>query len=155
MNKVIGLFLAVILLVFGAAQLIAVKSSLTKTKFALLLAFAVLSHFALDLIVHRPDLPLYDSDSYMLGFGLWNNVAVSYIVEMLIFLAGAFLYYKTGLVDRKSKKIGLVLFLIVMLIFNLINILGPPPPDTTMLAVSGLALYIIVALYGFWLDRSC
>jgi hypothetical protein len=37
----------------------------------LILGAAVFSHWILDLIVHRPDLALYDN-TYKMGFGLWN-----------------------------------------------------------------------------------
>src|SRR5262245_10516174 len=49
----------------------------TVTFGALLVGFAVFSHWLLDLIVHRPDLPLYD-DSYKVGLGLWDYAAVAF-----------------------------------------------------------------------------
>src|SRR5207249_566954 len=43
---------------------------------ALLVAVAVFSHWVLDLVVHRPDLPLYD-DTLKVGLGLWNHRPVA------------------------------------------------------------------------------
>src|SRR5713101_7880489 len=40
-------------------------------KAAVYLGAAVFSHWILDLLVHRPDLSLYD-DTMKVGFGLWN-----------------------------------------------------------------------------------
>jgi hypothetical protein len=39
-------------------------------------SLGVVSHWVLDLVVHRPDLPLYPG-SQRLRFGLWNNVAAT------------------------------------------------------------------------------
>jgi len=48
------------------------KSSLPKSKTALVMATAVLSHFVLDAIVHNPDLDLFGNGVYKIGLGLWN-----------------------------------------------------------------------------------
>lgn len=43
------------------------------------------SHWLLDLLVHRPDLPLYD-DTMKMGLGLWNYPAIALALEaMLLF----------------------------------------------------------------------
>lgn len=129
------------------------RSSLTKAKFGLLIGFAVISHLLLDLIVHRPDIPLASEDSIKFGFGLWNHVAVSYTLEALIFVGGALIYYKAVDYLTRKRKIALGAFVIVLLLINLINLIGPPPPDTTTIAVTGFISYIVFALFGFWLDR--
>src|SRR5216110_1016954 len=43
---------------------------------SVLIGLAVLSHWILDFVVHRPDLPLYDN-SAKVGLGLWNHTAVA------------------------------------------------------------------------------
>lgn len=60
----------------------------------------VFSHWILDLIVHRPDLPLLPGNLGslpLLGFGLWQLPAVSAVVELALALGGAYLYYKSAL----------------------------------------------------------
>jgi hypothetical protein len=47
------------------------------TTAALAVAAAVFSHWVLDFIVHRPDLPLYD-DAVKVGLGLWNLPALAF-----------------------------------------------------------------------------
>jgi membrane-bound metal-dependent hydrolase YbcI (DUF457 family) len=130
------------------------KTGLSKLKFGLILAFAVFSHFLLDVIVHRPDIPLAGSDSFKIGMGLWNNVAFAYILEALIFIGGVLLYFKSGLLKTKKRKIGLIVFAVCLMIMNLINLLGPPPLNTNMVASSGLVVYIVIALIGFWIDKQ-
>jgi hypothetical protein len=53
---------------------------------AFLLAFLVISHWFLDLLTHRPDLPLGFSGSTKLGLGLWNHKVATLTVEIFIFL---------------------------------------------------------------------
>jgi queuine tRNA-ribosyltransferase len=57
----------------------------------LIVAVAVFSHWVLDLIVHRPDLALYDSQ-YKMGFGLWNYRVPAFILEIGLLIGGAALY---------------------------------------------------------------
>lgn len=62
----------------------------------------VFSHWILDLIVHRPDLPILPANAGnlpLLGFGLWQVPAASALVELALAAAGAYLYYRSA---RKS-----------------------------------------------------
>lgn len=57
----------------------------------------VFSHWLLDLLVHRPDLPILPGNAGnlpLLGFGLWEFPVISAIVELVLVLAGAYLYYR-------------------------------------------------------------
>jgi hypothetical protein len=76
----------VLSLVFGGIVVVFIPGDRAKT--ALLVAAASFSHWILDLIVHRPDLPHYDN-SAKVGFGLWQHVAVSFPLELIVLGAGA------------------------------------------------------------------
>jgi hypothetical protein len=57
----------------------------------------VFSHWVLDLLVHRPDLPILPGNADhlpLLGFGLWEISMLSAIVELALVLGGAYLYYR-------------------------------------------------------------
>ncbi len=57
----------------------------------------MISHWILDLIVHRPDLPILPGNAGnlpLLGFGLWQLPIASIIVELGLALAGAYLSYQ-------------------------------------------------------------
>src|SRR5436190_4934353 len=58
---------------------------------ALWLAALVLSHWVLDVVAHRPDVPTWPGGP-RLGAGLWNSLAATLIVEFLLFGAGVWLY---------------------------------------------------------------
>jgi hypothetical protein len=113
---------------------------------------AVLSHWVLDLIVHRPDLPLTPGETMRVGFGLWNHPVAAIAVESAIFLLGLWLYCRaTRPADRTGtwSLVGLVAFLILV---HIGNILGPPPPSAEAIAWIGHAQWLIV-LFAFWVDR--
>ena len=59
---------------------------------AIWIAAAVVSHWALDWITHRPDLPIMPGDSTKVGLGLWNSVPATLIVESAMFAAGVWVY---------------------------------------------------------------
>jgi membrane-bound metal-dependent hydrolase YbcI (DUF457 family) len=80
-------------------------------KNALLLGALVVGHWILDLFTHRPDLPLLPWSETKVGFGLWNSLWGTIVVEGLIFIGGAYLYiHSTRALNRKGSY-GLWLFL--------------------------------------------
>ena len=63
------------------------------------IAAVVFSHWALDLLVHRPDLPILPGNAGnlpLLGFGLWQVPLVSALAELVLVLGGAYLYYRSA-----------------------------------------------------------
>ena len=67
---------------------------------ALTIGLMIFSHWVLDLIVHRPDLPILPGnagDLPLLGFGLWDYPSISVVVEAILVLAGAFLYWRAAI----------------------------------------------------------
>ncbi len=122
-------------------------------KGAVLLSGLVLSHWFLDLLVHRPDLPLLPDSDVMVGLGLWNHVAATVLLEGAIFLAGALLYLRTTRPRNTAGKYGTWGLLIFLGIVYVMNLLGPPPPSAEPIAVVGLAQWLLVAL-AYWIDRN-
>lgn len=60
---------------------------------------AAFSHWILDLVVHRPDLPILPGNAGnlpLLGIGLWQWPVVVVAVELLLVLGGAYLYYRAA-----------------------------------------------------------
>jgi membrane-bound metal-dependent hydrolase YbcI (DUF457 family) len=63
------------------------------------LAAVVFSHWLLDLVVHRADMPILPGNAGglpRLGFGLWRLPAVSIAVELALVLVGALLYWRAA-----------------------------------------------------------
>jgi hypothetical protein len=71
------------------------------------LGLVVFSHWVLDLIVHRPDLPLLPGGAGnlpRLGFGLWRHPLAAMIVELALVVAGAFLYWRAARATVASSR---------------------------------------------------
>ena len=72
-----------------------------RSKDAIVLGLCVFSHWLLDFLTHRPDLPLGIGTNVFFGLGLWNSVPGTVIVEVLLFAAGIWLYIRaTSAKDR-------------------------------------------------------
>jgi len=122
-------------------------------KTSIILGLLVLSHWFLDLLVHIPDLPIFPGAGIKVGFGLWNSLAATLIVEGLVFAAGLYFYLKT---TKSKNKIGtfalwgLVVFLVAIYISNL---LGPPPPSAEAIGLVGNSQWLII-LWGYWINKN-
>ena len=120
---------------------------------ALILGLLVFSHWVLDAVTHRPDLPLWPGSEAMIGLGLWNSVPATIAVECAMFAAGVWLYARSApSQDRVGSWAfwGLIAFLAVA---YLGNVFGPPPPGETAVAIAGLAGGILFTAWAWWADR--
>ena len=122
-------------------------SPLRGPRTGLIVAGAVFSHWILDLIVHTPDLALYDSVGKM-GFGLWNHRAAAFVLEMVVLFGGAALLYRTA--AHKVRLIGFVVFLAALQVFG--TFFFPPPKSDHAAAMTALGSYIVLALMAWWVD---
>jgi hypothetical protein len=118
---------------------------------ALLVGFAVFSHWLLDLVVHRPDLPIYD-DSLKVGFGLWNYRGIEFVLEIGILLIGAVLYLKRN--AAIARKIGIIIFVAALVLIQTSNtFLRRPPNSDCAFAITALVFYTVFAVIAFLLEK--
>jgi hypothetical protein len=118
---------------------------------ALVVGAAVVSHWFLDALVHRPDLPLYPGDSPMLGLGLWNSVAGTLLVELSLLAAGVWLYLCTTRARDATGRWATWGLVAALLAIYLGNAFGPPPPGIEAIAWVGQAQWLLVA-WAWWAD---
>lgn len=117
---------------------------------------ATVSHWILDFLTHRPDLPIGPSEVDKVGLGLWNSLPATLVVEGALFAFGVYLYLKTQTGVSKGRRYatyGLIAFLTLIYAGN---VLGPKPPlDTPAAALAGpaLAMWLLV-LWGYAVDRK-
>ena len=119
---------------------------------AIVVGALVFSHWVLDFVSHRADMPLWPGGPKV-GLGLWNSVAGTIFVEGLLYIAGVAIYLRvTRARDRMGSILAwvLILFLAVMYVASM----KPPAPDTPHAAIAwgSQAVWLIVAL-GWWADR--
>lgn len=115
------------------------------------LGLLVVSHWVLDWISHRPDLPLWPNGPKV-GLGLWDSLPATLTVEGGMFALGVWAY-AAGTVPRDRRGLvalwSLVGFLAVLYLGNL---LGPAPPSAAAVAAAGLGIWLLVA-WAAWADR--
>lgn len=110
----------------------------------------VLSHWMLDWVTHRPDLPLWPGGPRV-GLGMWHSLPVTVVVEMLIFGVGLAVYVGT---TRPRDAIGRWAFWGLMGFYLAIyfeNAYGPPPPNERTLAWFALLAWLF-PLWAWWAD---
>jgi hypothetical protein len=112
----------------------------------------VASHWVLDLISHRPDLPLRFSGGMKVGMGLWYSVAATVVVELALFALGIRLYLSATRSRDKIGTFGLWGLLLFLLVIYLANIFGPPPPSMQAVGWVSNGIWLLV-LWAWWVDR--
>jgi len=121
-------------------------------KSAVVIGLVVFSHWILDLITHRPDLPLGLGGDQMFGLGLWNSLEGTLVVEIGLFAGGIILYLKSTEAKDRTGRYAFWGLIGVLGLIHIGNIFGPPPPDKLAIAIAGNALWLFV-LWAYWIDR--
>lgn len=119
---------------------------------ALVLGAGVFSHWVLDFVTHRPDLPLAPGSSAYFGLGLWNSFAWTVIVEGLLFGVGVIIYARTTVAKDKTGTYAFSALVGFFVLTWISNMVGPPPPDSKFLAYFSLLMWLFVP-WGYWIDR--
>jgi hypothetical protein len=119
---------------------------------ALIVAALVLSHWFLDLVVHRPDLPLMPGATSWVGLGAWNSLPLTLLIEVPLFLAGVWLYARATVASDPVGRWGLWSLVTFLLVIYAANLFGPPPPDVSAIAWAGQLQWLLV-IWAYWLDR--
>jgi len=120
---------------------------------ALFLALAVFSHWVLDFVVHRPDLPLYDN-ARKVGLGLWNYPLTAFALEAALLVGGILLYLRSTTANTFRGRYGVLLFGLAILAVHYFVLWGPPPPSLAAGAARMGALYLILAAAAYWLEKK-
>lgn len=119
---------------------------------ALVIWACVMSHWLLDFLVHRPDLPLYPGSSELAGLGLWNSLAGTLLVEGGLFVVGVFIYSRTTRPQDKIGEYGYRTFVAILVLIYLASLMGPPPPSVAAIAWAGVFGWFFVA-WAYWIDQ--
>ena len=129
--------------VWGGLLTLAYRALGRPTRAAWLLLPLTLSHWVLDFITHRPDMPLLPWGEEKVGLGMWNSVPLTVAVEGLMF-AGAVALYARG----RRAPWGFWLLMATLTIIYAGNVLGPPPPGIAAIAMTMIALVPLVWWWG-------
>lgn len=119
---------------------------------AAIVPLLVISHWVLDVITHRPDLPLSPAGMARAGLGLWNYPAATILVECAMLAAGVAIYARTTRPRDRYGRAGLWALVAFLLVLYAASLISPPPQDVTALAISALIGWPLT-LFPWWVDR--
>lgn len=112
----------------------------------------VFSHFVLDVITHRPDMPITIGGAQKIGLGLWNYPGTTLAVESSMFLAGAVVYVGVTRERDRTGKFALWGLIAALAAIYFAALYGPPPPNARAVAIAGHLSWLFV-LWAYWVDR--
>jgi len=116
-----------------------------------IVGLVVFSHWVLDFVTHRPDLPLWPGGPKV-GLGLWNSVAATVTVEAALFAIGVFLYVRATTPRDRIGSIAFWAFVVFLILIYIANIVSPPPPSWRAVSYVALAAWLFVP-WAWWFDR--
>jgi hypothetical protein len=120
---------------------------------AIVIAAGVFSHWVLDFVSHRPDMPLVPGNPTRVGLGLWNSRPATLVAELAVYGAGVWLYARSTRPRTRRGSVALWVFVGLLAAFYFMSFFGPPPPSVGAIAWGGLAAWLF-PLWAWWIDRN-
>jgi len=119
---------------------------------AAIVGLLVVSHWVLDWVSHRPDMPLTPWAGTKVGLGLWNSVPATLLVEGTMFGAALWIYARTTKSRDRVGTWSFAAFAALLAVIYLGNVFGPPPPSVAALKAVAFTGFLI-PIWGGWFDR--
>jgi hypothetical protein len=120
---------------------------------AWLLFAAVLSHWVLDFVSHRPDMLLAPGTQAAFGLGLWNSIPATFAVEGGFWLLAIIIYVRA---TKPKNRAGAYVFWIGVVLFTLAwygNITSGMDPNPVRAGISGLIFFTLIVAWAYWINR--
>jgi len=118
-----------------------------------ILAALVVSHWVLDVITHRPDMPILANDRTKIGFGLWNSIPGTMLVEFGMYGIGLWIYLRSTKPLDRAGRWGFAALVAFLPVVYLANVFGPPPPTVSALWIAAFAGAVVLTVWAWWADR--
>ena len=134
-------------LLFGGICAVVVRDR----RVMLVVAGLVVSHWVLDWITHRPDMPFYPG-SAKVGLGLWNSVPGTVAVEVAMLAVGVWMYAQATRPRDKTGRRAFAAF-VVFLLAAYFGSMGPPPPSIAAVVITAIAGAAVFFVWAWWFDR--
>ena len=115
------------------------------------LAALVVSHWMLDWITHRPDMPIYPGGAKY-GLGLWNSVPLTMAIEGAMFAAGLWIYFQCTRPRDRIGRWGLISLLALLVAVYFANVSSGPPPSVNAIIIGAGLGVVLMTVWSWWAD---
>jgi hypothetical protein len=140
------------LLVWGVLFAFVYRQASGDARAFLLLAVLVVSHWVLDALTHRPDMPLFPGGPKV-GLGLWNSMPATLVVELMLYGAGVAVYARATRPRDAIGRWAFIGFAVFLVAIYFVSLLSPPPPSVPALSATALVGSLILLAWAWWVDR--
>jgi len=118
-----------------------------------IIAALVVSHWGLDFIMHRPDMPLYPGGPKY-GLGVWNSIALTVAIELPMYIAGVWIYLRATRARDGIGRWGLLLLIAMLLLIYVGDALSSEaPPSVGALTAVAATGGVLFTAWSWWADR--
>ncbi len=134
-----------------ASICIGIGAAKKQLKLGVLIALAIGSHWALDLLVHVPDLPLVPWAHHVVGLGLWEYIYASLALEIVL-VTTAYLVFRVTIAEpatRRYADLGMLALVFVQISY----VLGPRMPSVLAMAAMAEFIYLGFVLHAMGVDH--
>jgi len=119
---------------------------------AMWLGIGVVSHWVLDAVSHRADMPLWPGGPKV-GLGLWYSMPATVMVESAMLAAGLAIYLGATRMNNVWGRVSLWSFVGLIVLAYVGALTGGPPPDSETLARFALVSWIFVP-WAWWIEQT-
>jgi membrane-bound metal-dependent hydrolase YbcI (DUF457 family) len=141
----------VMVLLWGALAGLAATAIYKDRVAGAVVGLLVVSHWVLDAVTHRPDMPLWPGGGPKVGLGLWNSIPLTLVVEGAMWIAGLAIYLRaTRPIDRR----GTIAFWSLVGLCTVMWAGGPfspPPPSAEAVARFSVGVWLL-PVWARWAD---
>jgi len=126
-----------------------------RKKFAVIMALGTFSSILINVITFPAEIPLLLQNSPKIGIGLSNYIYLDFVFEVLILVAGMYLYFKSSYSKTFLGKYGLgfIMILLTYLDFGQLY-LSPDPADHIDTALGSITALVAIVAITYLLDKN-
>ena len=120
---------------------------------AWMLLIAVLSHWLLDVVSHRPDMPIAPGVHTVFGLGLWNSIPATILVEGGFWLLAIITYVRATYPKGRAGTYGFWSAIALLTVVGAGNLVAPPPSDPVRAGIGSLTFFLLIVAWAYWMEH--